>query len=211
MLLLNKKILYGIIVIVVLGALLFAYQWYKTHPNDDVMIPTDKEMLIANDVGLRFSYPVGDNGLTLIEPPFENQAFMKAYILIPSVDYDDYQKSPEGREAPAAISVFVYELGDDEAITGSSTEDRPNRITRLQNWAKDNSTITSFNSAKGTPDIIELDGVKTLHYKADGLYQQDIYLASYHNNVYMFVSQYNAETDITYMAFQELIASVGLD
>ena len=85
------------------------------------------------------------------------------------------------------------------------------RVTRLQNWAIDNDILTSFTKAKATPDIIELDGTKALHYQADGLYQQDIYLVSYKNRAYMFVGQYDAPSDITKTAFDELIGTVTFE
>jgi hypothetical protein len=188
-----------------------AYLWFKAHPSSDTTVPQSKETVLADEFGFSFSYPVGDNGLTLIEPPIEGNPFKKAYILMPDQDYEAFKLITGGTETPASVSVFVYEFEDDETATGTDAIEKPNRITRLQNWAKDNAQVTSFNLAKGTPDIIEIDSVKALHYKADGLYQQDIYLASYRGFIYMFTAQYNAETDITFQAFQEIIASVSFD
>jgi hypothetical protein len=134
----------------------------------------------------------------------------KTYLLIADSDYKDYAAATEPREAPASISVFILALEEAASSTASTTE-RGSRITRLQNWAMDNKSLTSFHLTKTTPDIIEIDGVKALHYKADGLYQQDIYLASYKGMVYMFTAQYDKETDLTYKAFQEIMKSVSFD
>ena len=57
--------------------------------------------------------------------------------------------------------------------------------------------------------MVEIDGIKALHYQADGLYQQDVYLVSYKDRVYMFVGQYNDMTEVTYTSFQELIKSIS--
>ena len=205
---LNKKTLSVLAALVIVGLLLAGYFWYKTHPGSDTTIPTTTEMVNSKDFNISFSYPVGDNGLSLIEPPNENQKFLKAYIMMPAASYESFIKNKMTGEAPASVSVFIFKLDD---VVASSTAEEPNRITRLQNWAKDNGTFTSFSLAENTPDIFDIDGVNALHYRADGLYQQDIYLASYHGYVYMFVGQYDAETDITFTALQQLIASVAFD
>ena len=104
------------------------------------------------------------------------------------------------------MNIFIFAL-DEKATT---TED-VSRITELQNWASDNSIVTAIKLAKKTPDVVDLDGVKALHYQADGLYQQDIYLLSYKARVYMFVGQYDKDMDYTYTAFQSLMKTVTLD
>jgi hypothetical protein len=128
--------------------------------------------------------------------------------MIPTEEYAAFQSAEAGGETPASINVFVFTLEDVEVPEGT---EKPERITRLQNWAADNTALTSFSQALNTPDIVEIDGLKALHYRADGLYQQDVYLASYRGLVYMFVGQFNEETDLTYTAFQSLIASVSFN
>ena len=201
----NKKTLSILAALVIIGLLLAGYFWYKAHPNPNTTVPTSTEMVTSKDFKISFSYPVGDNGLSLIEPPNQNQKFLKAYIMMPAASYESFVKNKMTGEAPASVSVFIFKLDD---VIASSTAEEPNRITRLQNWATDNNTFSSFSLAKNTPDIFDIDGVNALHYRADGLYQQDIYLASYHGYVYMFVGQYDAETDITFTALQQLISSV---
>lgn len=204
----NKKIL---IIIGVVIAFIVAFVGYRQFagaptPHD---LPADELQTVTNEeFGLSFSFLGGDNGFALVEPP-ATDGIKKSFILIPTSEYADFQEATEAREAPASISVFIFTL-EDEAETGSSTE-RESRVARLQNWAMDNSILTSFNTAKATPDIVEIDGVKALHYQADGLYQQDIYLASYKNRVYMFASQYDGTEDVTITAFGDIISSVSFD
>ena len=132
---------------------------------------------------------------------------MKSYLLMPTKEFEAYKSRTDVGEAPANISLFVFTL--DTSANASTTGE--SRISQLQTWATDNSSFTSIKLAKNTPDVVEIDGVKALHYKADGLYQQDIYLAAYRGYVYMFVSQYDAETDMTYTAFQELLQTVTFE
>jgi hypothetical protein len=204
----NKQPLRIIAIVLLIALFGFAYYYFVAKPVDITTLPT--ETRTNTDVGISFSYPAGDDGLTLVEPPRDTTPGLKAaYLLMPTKEYDDFIKSTEAREAPATIGVFVYAL--DTATSTASSGERIDRITRLQNWAMDNNVLTSFSQAKNTPDVIEVDGLKALHYQADGLYQQNIYLASYKNQVYMFVSQYNEEADITRTAFDSFIQSIIFD
>lgn len=208
----NKKIL---IIAGILIAIIVAFVGYKQFagaptPQD---LGAEKQTVTNEEYGLSFAYLVGEAGFSLVEPPV-SEGIKKSYILIPTPEYADFQNSTEARETPASISVLVLLLEEEdtkvETEAGTTTE-RESRITRLQNWAMDNNILTSFNVAKATPDIIEIDGVKALHYQADGLYQQDIYLASYKNRVYMFTAQYNELDDITIASFPALIESISFD
>lgn len=202
----NKKIRYT--VIAALAVAVLAGAWYQISQYLKEQVPTTTEKVHNEAVGLGFSYQAGEAGLALFEPPLSGN-LLSAYLLMPQSDFEDYQAADtEGREAPASIGVFVYAL---DAATTTESGERLDRITRLQNWAMDNSTLTSFNQAKNTPDIVEIDGAKALHYQADGLYQQDIYLVSYKNRVYMFVGQYNDVKDMTYTSFAPFMETVAFD
>lgn len=208
----NKKILVvvGVAIALILGFV--SYHQFAGAPTTEDMA-VEQKTVTSEEVGLSFNYPDGEAGFSLLEPPATG-SIKKSYILIPTPEYAAFQNATEAGETPASISVLVFALEEkseaEEASTGTSTE-RESRIARLQNWAMDNNILTSFNTAKATPDIIEIDGVKALHYQADGLYQQDIYLASYKNRVYMFVSQYDAQDDLTIASFPALISSVSFD
>lgn len=198
-----------IIVAVVLAIIAVIAYWQYTKSQDNQAAAEAEMQTVANEeFGLSFSYPSGESGFTLVEPPSNRPNLNKAYIMIPTKEYADFQTAEAGGETPAGMNVFVFTLEDIEVAEGA---EKPERITRLQNWAVDNTAITSFNLAQNTPDIVEIDGLKALHYKAGGLYQQDIYLASYRGLVYMFVGQFNEETDQTYTAFQSLMASVSFN
>jgi hypothetical protein len=204
----NKKtfLIFGILVAASLLFVAFElYAVYKT--KSETPLPSGRETVTNKDYGFSFAYPKGDGGFTMVEPNGEDKGIKKAYLMLPAEEFAQYQKSSNVGDAPAAMSVFVFSFD-----TGTTTDSKDtSRITELQNWAKDNSTLTSMKQAKGTPDVVDLDGIKALHYTADGLYQQDIYLLSYRGYVYMFAGQYNKTTDKTYTAFQDLIHSVSFE
>ena len=209
----NKKILIIIGVVIALILAFVGYRQFAGAPSTQD-IPAEQKTVTNQEFGLSFNYIGGETGFALVEPPATG-SIKKSYILMPTADYADFQKATEPGETPASISVLVFMLEDEaEASTtqavGTTTE-RESRIARLQNWAIDNNILTSFNTAKATPDIIEIDGVKALHYQADGLYQQEIYLASYRNRVYMFAAQYDKADDITITSFPALIGSISFD
>jgi hypothetical protein len=204
----NKKIIIFVGIILVLLAGVFVFQKMTLPSNELTFDVAQKQTVTDKDVRLTFSYPGGPNGLTLFQPPVGENGLVKAYILMPTKSYEAQQSGGVPGESPASVSVFVFSLEDE--VESTSTE-QTDRITRLQNWAIDNTVLTSFATPKAAPEIIDLDGLKAFHYQADGLYQQDIYLASYRGLVYMFAGQYDKESDITYVAFQDLITSLSFD
>ncbi len=203
----NNLIIIAALIAVAVAALAY-YQFSRTS-SDVSNIP--KETVNNRVVGLSFAYPPTENGFSLVEPPVGENGLLAAYVLIPTKEYEAYKTSNDVREAPASISVLVYEIDSGTSTVTASGSERVDRVTRLQNWATDNDTLTSYTKAKATPDIVEIDGIKALHYQADGLYQQDIYLISYQNRAYMFTAQFDAPTDITNTAFTEFIESISFE
>lgn len=202
----NKKTTYIIGTVVTLIIIAVGYQIFTVYKSKQHESPSATLEAVHNkEFGVSFSYPAGEDGFALLEPNGAEKGILKSYIMIPSSDFKSYKEKPGG-EAPAGMNIFIFAL-DEKATT---TED-VSRITELQNWASDNSIVTAIKLAKKTPDVVDLDGVKALHYQADGLYQQDIYLLSYKARVYMFVGQYDKDTDYTYTAFQSLMKTVTLD
>jgi hypothetical protein len=203
----NKKTLTILGIIVAIIAIIVGYQLYLAKKTSTPDIPTTKETVVNKEFKFSFVYLKGSDGFTLVEPAGSDKGILKAYLMLPTAAYNDYKNSDAAGEAPAGMNVFVFDLSDKNA-TSSETD---TRIAQLQNWATDNSTLSSIKQAKNTPDVVELDGIKGLHYQTDGLYQQDVYLISYKSRVYMMVGQYNKQTDLTYTAFQDLIKSLTFE
>lgn len=202
----NKKTFLILGIIIVILALLVGYQLFMSRKATDAGGQTTQQAVHSKDFGISFTYPMGNDGFTLIEPNGGDKGMLKAYLMLPTTEYDSY-KNGDDSDAPAGMNVFVFALQDATA-TSSETD---TRISELQNWAADNNTLTQFKQAKNTPDVVELDGIKGLHYQAQGLYQQDVYLVSYKSRVYMMVGQYDKQTDHTYTAFQDLIKTVSFE
>jgi hypothetical protein len=214
----NKKNILIIVAILVLVTALVAYQIIQKRQSDEAADTASLQMVEDENYGLSFSYKGGADGFTLVEPPAGQVGILKAYLLLPSKAYEEYKTREVAGEAPAGMNIFVFTMDENKAATttdsaedSTSTTTRVDRLDRLKEWATTNTTITSYAAAKAAPETMEIDGLTMLRYKADGLYQQDVYLGSYKNRAYMFVGQYNEESDQTFTAFQELMKTVSFD
>lgn len=167
---------------------------------------------ITNDkYGISFAFQQGEDAFTLVEPP-ENQAGInKSYIILPTKAYNEYKNSDDVREAPAGMTVFIRELKEEDGIIEAASTDPSDRAARLKEWALKNDGLTQYSQKKAEPEEVEIDSVKALKYQADGLYQQTIYLATYKNNVYMFVNQYNEESDMNQTSFETFLSSISFN
>lgn len=205
-----------IIVIAVAGALLVAVVagiwWFNSASDPNAMIERTVEQTISpDDLDIAFSFPSGPNGLTLIEPPLEGVAggmLVDAFILMERAAYQEYQAAEAGATAPPSISVFVFEA---EAATGTdaaTSGERPDRMTRLRAWARENDALSSRSLATEEPTEVEVDGLDMLRYTAAGTYDQDIYLGLYRGQVYLLVGQYASTEDPIYADFQSFIERI---
>ncbi|MEK7462562.1 MAG: hypothetical protein AAB618_03235 [Patescibacteria group bacterium] len=203
---LNKQTLTIIGAVLLVATLVVGYQLYINRKDG---AQSGVEKLVTNKAyGISFSYREGEDAFTLVEPP-ENQAGIhKSYIILPTKAYNEYKESEDAREAPAGLNVFILTLEEEELAT---TSDKADRMTRLKEWAVKHDGLTQFSQKKAEPEEVEIDSLKALRYQADGLYQQTIYLATYKNKVYVFVGQYNETSDLTYSAFDTLLATVSFD
>lgn len=198
----NKKILIIVAIAAIIGAYFLAQSWVV---NNAERVLEDR--LVENDeYSLSFNYYGGEDGYALAGPASDGDV-LQSYVLIQQDSFVEFQQG-ESNITPPTMSIFVFELPDVEEVEG---EDRPGRITRLQNWAVNNQGLTSFDRIYGTPDIIEIDGVKAIQFDTDGGYQQSVYLASYRGYIYMFVGQYERPTDTLRKDFQSLIDSVRFE
>lgn len=162
-------------------------------------------------LGIAFTFPSGESAYTFFEPvlgtstPGSPEAL---FVMIRSDAYTKYQEAPAGGEAPPSMSIFVFEKPDEATSTPETGTSSPDRMTKLRTWAEVNSGFTLYNLKQGDPEEVTLDGVKALHYKADGLYPNDVYLAFYQSRYYVIVGQYDGETDQAYTVFGDLVKSI---
>lgn len=201
----NRLVIVGVVVVVlfIIAYVLWGRTWLENKTQSVVVYETASNP----ELSIAFTYPSGDAGYSIVEPPVEGN-LQDAWIMMDTQAYIDYQNA-EASDAPASMSVFVFKLPDE--VEETDPVERAGRITRLQNWANENKNITYIDRAYGTPEIVEIDGVKALKYDTTGLFEQSIYLASYQSNVYMFVGQYDRPTDDIKQDFEALMASVKFE
>lgn len=162
-------------------------------------------------LNISFSFPSGESAYSFIEPPIEEGAttgLEAAFILLKTDAYMEFQQSTPGGEAPPSITFFILKEPAESTSTVASGTVRVDRLTKLRTWAQSNNTLTMIDRAKSAPEVVDLDGVNALHYQTDGLYLQDVYLAFYKNKYYMFVGQYDGETDPARAVFDEVVRSI---
>lgn len=194
---------------------------------------TTVETVRRTDVALSFSYPSGENGFILVESGTDSSPeLLRAFLLTPTTDYREFAGATTSGEMPATVSLFVYSLPEDSPTTTMSTSTvfvtssppllgatssatgtiaEASRLDRLAQWANERTSLTLYQSAREAPQQVEIDGVDALYYTADGLYQHDIYLASYQGRAYLFIGQYDSISDFTYREFQKLLTTISFD
>lgn len=158
------------------------------------------------DLDFGFTYPSGESGFALIEPPVPtttSDGLQKVYVLMDTQEYVLFQSNPDQGETPPSVSVLVVKMPvlSDELET-------TDRLTRLKAWAELYPQYSSATIRTGQQEIVDLDGVPAIRYSTDGLYQQEVYLVSYKGNVYVFTGQFDSESDTIHSMFMELIRSV---
>ena len=190
------------IIILAVALVVVALYFFFSGPNQQERM-LEGVQVEDSSYSFSFNYPSGADGYELIESNTSDN-FLQSYVLVDKTALAQYQEN--GVEtAPPTISAFVFQLPETDEDEG---EERPGRITRLQNWAQANAGLTSYEDIYGTPKVVEIDGVKVLEYSTDGVYQQSIFLASYHGFVYMFVGQYDRPTDFIKSDFEQLMQTV---
>ena len=206
---LNKQALIVIGAILFIATILVGYQ-LVVHEEQQTTLGTTKTV---NDetYGLSFSFDEGEEAFTLVEPPVNQAGIQKSYIMLLTKAYADYQQSDNVAEAPAGMNVFILTLEEEGNTENATTAEQSDRMTRLKDWAMRFDGLTQYSKKKAEPEEVEIDGLKALKYQTEGLYQQTIYLATYKNNVYMFIGQYTEQSDITYTAFEKLLTTISFN
>ncbi len=203
----NTKLIIGAVVI--LGIALIAIFFVRPMLQNRTVSTVVNEKIERPELNIAFTFPSGEDAYTYIEPmkvEGENKP-VGAFIMMESKAYEVMQDPSFVGETPPSMSIFVFDEVEATSTVSSSTESI-DRMTKLRNWAMENTSLTSYNLALSAPEEVEIDGVKALHYKADGVYLQDVYVAFYSNKFYLIVGQHNGEEDSQHGVFQELIRSV---
>ena len=159
----------------------------------------------STDLPLEFSYPSGDDGYTMIEPPvpLTGNGLTKVYIIMDTRQYLEYQSDTNVKTVPPSISVFVFQTPE-----SLNTLEDAGRITRLQTWAESNAQYSSFPLMDSEFEVVELDGVQALRYRTLGMFKQEVYLAEYRDHIYVFTGQFEDNNDSIHQMFANLVDSI---
>lgn len=207
-----KRIAVGVLVVAVVVAGVFIVRSKLQDRTVEVVV---NETIDRPALNLAFTFPSGEAAYSFIEPTIDQNTGTgnpeAVFILIETRAYTEFQSGVSGGATPPSMSVFVYAEPPEEGTSTTATDTpKLDRMTRLRNWATANNALTFFTSARSTPEEVVIDGVKALHYEADGLYGQEFYIFFHKNRYYVFVGQYDGETDQRRAVFQDLIRSITL-
>ena len=207
----NQKNIKWIIVLLVVMALGFGFYFFGPQADNRTVAVNVIEKIENKDLNFSFSYESGETALSSMETLMDqsgDSSLLKMYVLMESKSLDEFNKAKEegeGREAPPSISVLVFDKASssESQIATSSTS-----FDKIKQWAENNSRFTSINLAQGTVEETKVDGASAIHYKADGLYPQDVYVVKYGKKMYLFVGQYLEEGDYMQTSYKKLMETV---
>lgn len=186
----------------------FIYTQYLKPELDNRTVAVTAQMPISSPVApLMFKFPSGPDALALIEPPTGDVAetgIKEVYLMMDSAEYQEFSKE-ETATPPATISVFVLPYVAAEGVDGLK------RAEKLRAWAIANPQFSSWAAAITEPEQVEVDGVRAITYKTESVYKQDVYLALYSDDIYVFTGQYESEGDEMQEMFADILASVILN
>lgn len=205
-----KNIFIGFIASVLLIALGGAYYFFGPKADERMVVTNVTERITNNDLKFSFAFSSGETALSLVDSKLGERGsngLLYMYLLMETKSLNDYYNQPENGETPPAITVLVFEQSESDE---DSVEDL-SRTDKIKNWAKENSSLTSFDLAKGEIIETEIDGIQALKYQSDGLYSQEIYIVKYKDLMYLFVGQYEEEGDYLNSSFASVVESIWFD
>ena len=204
----KKTFLYLAIALTVAFAAGFIYTQYLQPKLDNRGVTATAQMPVSSAVApLMFKFPSGPDALALIEPPtgeVSDTGIKEVYLMMKNNEYQEFSKE-NGGNPPATISVFV--LPYVEAFGAEEMK----RAGKLQAWAIENSQFSSWAAAITEPESTEIDGVRAITYKTESVYKQDVYIALYDDDIYVFTGQYESDKDEILSMFNAILDSVILN
>lgn len=214
-----------ILLVVLVGIAIGAYSFVVKPALDDKTVSVVTPALITRpDLAFEFSFPSGEQGYSLIEQAGEvpevseeseivistttaasstsQDAVMRhMFLMMDTETYTVYQAEGATGAVPPAISIIVFDNSGDQS--------EGDRMTRLKNWALQNSALTAYSQVAGEPENLELDGVNAIRYQATtGDYRTTFTLASYQGNIYVFAGQFTDDSDDIKATYNALLESV---
>lgn len=154
---------------------------------------TDEEVAIA------FSYRTNPNGYRLEDVEFDaapslpDPSFVKGWSLILEQDYQELQESDVPREGPPTIHVMVFANPNQESPRA---------------WLQEHESFSNIGLIKGGVEVATLNGQDAVRYTYDGLYTNDVVLATHGEYVYMISGAYFDPQQTVRKDFQPFVDSI---
>ncbi len=204
----KNTILYIAVAVTIVFVVGLVYtQFIKPELDNRTVVETSQMTITSPVAPLMFKFPSGQDALALIEPPTGNVAstgIKEVYLMMDNNDYNEFSKN-EGGTPPASISIFIVPYV--EALGAEEMK----RAEKLQAWAIANPQFSSWVAATTEPERVEVDGVQAIRYQTESVYKQNVYLALYADDLYIFTGQYETEGDEMQVMFNDILASVILN
>ncbi len=190
----NAIVLVIILAVVIGGAYYYSID-QKTDREDKMMKDKDSVMMDQDkDLGLSFDHTVVPNNYILEEAPLsvnDDKNLEKAYLLLRKADKEELDRSPDGREGPPSMTIYVFN-GDDVDLT---------------TWLQEKSGFTNY-SGQETQDVT-VGEQKALQYQWEGLYKGRSIAVPYDGKIYFFVANYSELSDGRLGDFDTLLNTVS--
>ena len=122
-----------------------------------------------------------------------------------TVEYQNSVQSETPQQAPASVSVFVFDLPP--APIGESLS----RQERLMRWLEDNPQYSNYTLLESELAEGEIDGVRTVQYQTAGLYMQDVRVAVYQGRIFLLTGQSTSPDDPLRTMYTNFIDSIRFD
>ena len=120
----------------------------------------------------------------------------RRHYAITLIDKNWLANPPEAGEGPPAISIDIHQNNLDKLS--------------VENWVRS----MSFSNFKLSPDgkisTVSVAGTQASYYHWDGLYQGESYALAHRENIVVFSTTYNAESDQIRKDFAQVLSSLTL-
>ncbi len=154
----------------------------------------DNNVTETNDLAFSFDHTAIANDYVLEELPNssgDDKDLEKAYLLLRKADKEELDRSPDGREGPPSLTIYVFNQND----------------TDLMMWLEEKANFTNYRDQE-TQDV-KVGGQEALQYQWEGLYKGRSIVVPYEGKIYFFVANYNELSDGRLEDFDALLKTVS--
>jgi hypothetical protein len=150
------------------------------------------------DMRVSFEYRVSPDGYTLIYSPMQFGNVASGGIeyshieLFNTVEYTEFTNSTDAREGPRSISIRAYEAD----------------TTSLREWVMAHPESSQYASIRDTIQNTTIGSIPAIHYIANGLYNDEVYVLKYKNKIYIIEGMYDDVADQIYIDYKNILKNI---